>query len=913
MEKTLFDIIERRKEIYLDDGDEEKLTIPKFVNQNLKYPFFDWQKSALENFLIFERTKNFKDFPELKNKPTHLLFNMATGAGKTMMMAALILYYFEKGYRHFLFFVNQNNIVDKTENNFIDSLHYKYLFQPKILLGDNVIPIKKVETFSPNPNGIEIKFTSIQKLYNDVHIERENQTTLADLHQLKLVMLGDEAHHLNSQTKSKKQMPLDLSTELNGKASDDEIERKGWEHLVLDLLLRKNGKPSENVLLEFTATLPESEDVARKYADKIITKFPLKAFLQAGYTKDINLVSSQLPKKERVLHALLFAWYRHQLALKYGIANFKPVMLFRSKTIDESRADYEQFLQWTEQANAEDFTFLTVLSSQLNDAENANQQGKTRTEQALRFMQAQGLSHAHLAKWVQENYQPHNVIITNSQTNKTKKEKTDVETEKLLNNLEAADNPVRAIFTVDRLTEGWDVLNLFDIVRLYEGQNGGGSNKRSGKTAATTVSEKQLIGRGVRYYPFAFEGKLPNKRKFEGVEHELKILEELFYYTFDEQSRYISELKDELRKDGYLSETSNNKVKLKFALKPELAENDSFRNLLIWANKKVPNPNAKANNAASLQDLKPVLKIIVHNSKVLQETHFTADETTEQVQQLGIEENRTEILTLGEIEQHIFAKAIHIKSKNSNSLFHFERLQTKLGIISRAELQTILLKDWQVEFLGLDGYGEISSDDKLNACLKALEAVEKHLQQTHTPFIGSKAFTPKKLWEIFGQPKEKWVDKDKVKPNVTQHSWYALDHFAGTKLEEDLITFIAHRMGNLQTKYDVHLLRNEEVLKLSNFTDGEGFMPDFILLLKDKVKSTANGMQDFLHYQIFIEPKGDHLVEKDQWKEAFLQAITDEYGKDRILQQDTPHYRLIGLPFYENEEIKFTTAFQMLT
>jgi type III restriction enzyme len=33
------------------------------------------------------------------------------------------------------------------------------------------------------------------------------------------------------------------------------------------------------------------------------------------------------------------------------------------------------------------------------------------------------------------------------------------------------------IFTVDKLNEGWDVLNLFDIVRLYEGQNTGGSNK----------------------------------------------------------------------------------------------------------------------------------------------------------------------------------------------------------------------------------------------------------------------------------------------------------------------------------------------------------------------------------------------------------------------------------------------------
>jgi type III restriction enzyme len=30
---------------------------------------------------------------------------------------------------------------------------------------------------------------------------------------------------------------------------------------------------------------------------------------------------------------------------------------------------------------------------------------------------------------------------------------------------------------VDKLNEGWDVLNLFDIVRLYEGQNTGGSNK----------------------------------------------------------------------------------------------------------------------------------------------------------------------------------------------------------------------------------------------------------------------------------------------------------------------------------------------------------------------------------------------------------------------------------------------------
>ncbi|HGO6987248.1 TPA: DEAD/DEAH box helicase family protein [Neisseria meningitidis] len=913
--KMLFEVIENRKAVYLEDGDDEKCRLPEFVERNLKYPFFEWQKSALENFVIFDRTSKLKDFPDIKNRPTHLLFNMATGAGKTMMMAALILYYFEKGYRHFLFFVNQNNIVDKTENNFIGSTHAKFLFTEKILQGDTVIPIRKVEMFSPHSDGIEIKFTSIQKLYNDIHTERENQTTLADLHKLNLVMLGDEAHHLNAQTKGKKQGELDLEKEINDRTSNAEIERKGWEHMVLELLLNKNGNPSENVLLEFTATLPENADVQQKYADKIITKFGLKEFLQKGYTKEINLVSSTLGKKERVLHALLFAWYRHQIALKYGIANFKPVMLFRSKTIDESKADYSAFLNWAENVQADDFEFLDTFSGSLNNSDNANEQGKTRTEQALKFMQENGFEFAHLANWVKQNYQKHNVIITNSETNKNKTEKTDSETEKLLNNLEAADNPIRAIFTVDRLTEGWDVLNLFDIVRLYEGQNGGGSNKKSGKTAAATVSEKQLIGRGVRYFPFAFEGKQPNKRKFDNdMQHELRILEELFYYTHDEQSRYISELKNELRKDGYLPEKDDDKVLATFKLKSEFAANKDFRKLLIWANKKIPNPNAKTNNANSLQANPQTLSFQVHGNQLLQETQFTADENDEKVKQLGTQNNFTQTIKMSEMERHIFNKALHIKGKNSQSLFHFNRLQSKLNIQNRNELQNNLLKDWQIEFLGLGQDKQVRPDDKLAGCLKILEMVEKHLNESDMPFIGTKEFTPKTLWEIFGTPKQKWVKKDDVKTTIaTQNDWYVMNNFAGTGLEEALIQFISARLGDLKSQYDIHLIRNEEVFKLNNFADGEGFMPDFILLLKDKQKSSSNGVNDFLHYQIFIEPKGEHLVETDGWKEEFLEAITVEYGMDKILQKDTPHYRLIGLPFFTDHQKngQFTESFPL--
>ena len=76
------------------------------------------------------------------------MFNMATGSGKTLIMAAAILYYYKQGYRHFIFLVNQNNIVDKTQNNFINKSHTKYLFKDKIVIDDKIVNIKEVEKFS---------------------------------------------------------------------------------------------------------------------------------------------------------------------------------------------------------------------------------------------------------------------------------------------------------------------------------------------------------------------------------------------------------------------------------------------------------------------------------------------------------------------------------------------------------------------------------------------------------------------------------------------------------------------------------------------------------------------------------------------------------------------------------------------
>ena len=97
--------------------------IPKYIIDNIRFTLFDWQKQALEYFLIYSLVKK----AEEDVAPTHLLFNMATGTGKTLLMASLILFYYKQGFKKFIFFVNQNNIVGKTENNIIDSTHNKYL------------------------------------------------------------------------------------------------------------------------------------------------------------------------------------------------------------------------------------------------------------------------------------------------------------------------------------------------------------------------------------------------------------------------------------------------------------------------------------------------------------------------------------------------------------------------------------------------------------------------------------------------------------------------------------------------------------------------------------------------------------------------------------------------------------------
>ena len=236
-----------------------------------------------------------------------------------------------------------------------------------------------------------------------------------------------------------------------------------------------------------------------------------------------------------------------------------------------------------------DFEFIKDIESKVDEGDSLYEQGRSKTLEILRFIERENISYSEIVEWIKAKFVEKNCIITNSEDNKsTKTEKTTEEQERLLNSLEDKNNHIRAIFTVKRLTEGWDVLNLFDIVRLYESQNKGGKTKG---TPDATIQEKQLIGRGVRYYPFDYKDKIRNKRKFDDdMDHELRILEELNYYTYDEESRYISHLKEELRKDGYIKDNKERKI---FRIKDDFKKTPFYKHGKIWLNKQDTNPDRR--------------------------------------------------------------------------------------------------------------------------------------------------------------------------------------------------------------------------------------------------------------------------------------------------------------------------------
>lgn len=260
-------------------------------------------------------------------KPSQVLFHMATGSGKTLLMAANILYLYNKGYRNFLFFVNSTNIIEKTRENFLNPNSSKYLFNEKIKFGDKEVKISEVDNFEAiNEDDVNILFTTIQALHSYMNIPRENTVTYEDFKDKKIVIISDEAHHINAGTKNKL-------------GKEETIAKTTWEYTVSSIF----NSNTENIMLEYTATVDlDHPAIYEKYQNRIIYEYSLKEFRQDGYSKEVKVLQADLDNIDRMLQAMILSQYRRKIAEKNKI-HLKPVILFKSRTIKESEQNEELF------------------------------------------------------------------------------------------------------------------------------------------------------------------------------------------------------------------------------------------------------------------------------------------------------------------------------------------------------------------------------------------------------------------------------------------------------------------------------------------------------------------------------------------------------------------------------------------
>lgn len=805
--------------------------IPYDINSSLAIPLRFYQENAVKRFIYyFEKSKS--------KSSNHILFEMATGSGKTLTMASLILYLYKKGYKNFLFFVNSTTILEKTKINFIDSSSTKHLFKT-IELDNQRVEIKAINNLDESSpyNAINILFTTIQGLHSQLKAEKENALSIDEIKHTKLVLLADEAHHLSASTKKGKELELE----------------NDWESTVYDLL---NANP-ENILLEFTATAETfKKEIQDKYQDKLIYKYSLQEFCNDGFSKKIGMIVNRQDNKDRILLALIINIFREDLLSSKGIP-LKPVILFKSETISASKKNHETFIKKIDNLKEEDI--IQCLENAKHNKENT-----ILITYMLNFFAEQSIKPSYILVKIKSNFKQEYILNVNE-------EKEKGEYQVLLNSLEDYNNRIRAIFAVNKLNEGWDVLNLFDIVKLYKTKSNG-----------NTTQEAQLIGRGARYYPFYINKEQEEdkyKRKYDKEDNPLNALEMLHYHTMDE-SKFINELSKKIEEQGLLLETNIKEVKIN--LKEEFKETDFYKKGILFVNKKLPfkdyvkinksnQTNLFENNIINLpaqEDLSVEYKII----KLLKEADLDAG------QKETYYYNKCK--SIEEIGFNLFYKAI-----SKNNFFSFDNIKA-IGINSIEELYNYYKKT-SITFLVDDENTCLNGKDIIQGLLQFLDKLKKNLHITE--YVGTDFNEKKLIREVF---KEKTIiiPRDSKLVDGSYSNYFMQNNFTGTSEEVELIKDIDAYFREKDNYKEAYLLRNEKHFKIYNFKDGRGFEPDFVFFLKNK-------NDELLNYQIFMEPKGEHLQEFDRWKETFLKSLKEKY-QDSFLIDGSRKQRIIGLPFY---------------
>lgn len=851
--------------------------VPEHLLSNIKEGFGErpYQQEAFKRFMFWwesnQRTQN------------RFLYHMATGSGKTLIMAGLILDLYKKGYSNFMFFVHLDNIVQKTKKNFIDPTDHKYLFAQNINIDGKQVRVREVDSFeAANRDDINIMFSTIAGLHSKLRENKENSITFEDFEDKKLVLISDEAHHLNVDTKSG-QTDLELD------------DTPSWEGTA-DRIFKSN---KANVMLEFTATADLGNPaILEKYKDVLIFDYPLKQFREDGYSKEVmTLEFASNDKFDRALQAMVISQYRQKVFNNHNIG-IKPVVMFKANYVNEPKKE-NPIAVVSEKFQEEFHHRLQNLTGADLERVKSGTDAKV-MERAFAYFETEGVTLENLALELKRDFSDEKCICVNTNDESVNKQEE-------VNNLE--NNEYRAVFAVDKLNEGWDVLNLFDIVRLYNTAPG-----KTQKPGRTTMQEAQLIGRGARYCKFNIEEDKPeDRRKFdEDLDNPLRICETMYYHC-QTNPKYIEELRTALRETGMLDDKSEEK---QLTLKLGFKDSDLYKTGVYFYNER--KKYRREDITALDETLRTKRYKVSLPTRYTREMAIMGDDLSPQVTPA------TQTLTIG---KHISQKVVRT-AMNKIKFYNFANLQEnyfpKLTGVDEFITSKDYLAEIKVDVSGADNQiKNPTPDEQLAICFTVLAEISDRLPGGVVTHKGTKKYKSKPIKSTFKDKRVKYnVGKGDGQGiaqsssgiradlflDVPKQDWYAYEEEYGTDQEKYLVRFVHGYIDKLKEKYDtVYLLRNERFVAIYSFEDGSRTDPDYLLFLEQKAEPKR------IMYQLFIEPKGEHLIKTDSWKEGFLKSIESEH--EPIVLAEDREYKLIGMPFYHEELRKdeFQEKFIQLT
>jgi len=875
-----YSILNKKENILELLNNDESFKIPEIVNNNLKNKLRNYQKEAFENFIFLNNINNIniteKILKKFNSKNNHYLFHMATGSGKTMLMAATIIYLNSLGYKKFIFTTNQTNLISKTKLNLLSNLksskcEFKNTF---IEINSKKVQIKEVQNFSKYSNDIEIIFTTIHNLHNKLNEIKENSINMKDIENQNIVILADEAHHFQSNSKS---------TKMNK-------ENKSWEETI-DKLLNINPK---NKLVDFTATMDLSnKTILEKYKSKLIYDYTLKKFRDDGYSKEISLIQDN-NKENRIITSILINQFRYEIGLNHNISVIPKILFKSSGTIENLEKDKSEVIKLVSSLS------IDKLNELLNNST------LSYIKKIFKYLNTNEKKENFISL-IKKQFSDNNSLIIHSK-DKNKEQKLQI-----VNNLDNNEN-IRMIFAIDMLNEGWDVLSLFDIVKIDEIQKN--TIKKS------TISEIQLIGRGARIYPYTYKNELNEeldkfKRKFDkNINNDLRLLEDMNFYSANDND-YINNIKKELIDIGLKDKNEKNKKIIKVQDQNQLSNfATKLLNKFVYTNKL----EKKYNNDSLISNYD--INIQITKDYYIKEENIIDERETN-----DIEDNIQTIDTINikEFIENNDNMFILNNSLNNLSYFNMNNIISKYKIISKKELVEDIIKLEEKVSITIKNKNieKLSFEEKKKIFIEILLELEKQLERKRNIKIGSKSF--KNKFKIVDTFKEYTKNEDNVKGfneelnhktttstdfKIKNTSLFYYDNISwDSNLEKELYVLFDKSLNS----ENYLVIRNEVEFKMFNpFTEktneeekysninsnifefnGDGFEPDFIVLKK--------GLDNKI-FQFFIEVKGKDKVDTkiNKWKEILLTEINNE----KIIIEDNIEYKIYGLPFFTENDIR---------